>query len=90
MGKGLAVASNNFVPPKLATDFSGVYEWNKCNKSNIRQLYLRVDRIRSLESKDGTGFIEHLFIWQTSVFGRIESKDVKVQDLLSKNLTREN
>lgn len=43
---------------------------------------LRADRIRIIGPDSGTGFVEILVIFQSSVFGKIEVDDVKIQDLI--------
>lgn len=47
-----------------------------------RETGLRVDRIRIIGPDSGTGFVETLIILQSSVFGKIEVDDVKIQDLV--------
>jgi hypothetical protein len=47
---------------------------------------LRVDRIRILGPDTGTGFIETLTVRDSSVFGRIEVKDVEVQNLVLQDI----
>ncbi len=47
-----------------------------------RETGLRVDRIRIIGPDNGTGFVETLVILQSSVFGKIEVADVKIQDLI--------
>ncbi|MDP3879868.1 MAG: hypothetical protein Q8Q07_06150 [Dehalococcoidales bacterium] len=52
-----------------------------------REAGLRVDRIRIIGPESGTGFIETLIIKQSSVFGKIEVDDVKIQDLILKQIS---
>jgi hypothetical protein len=47
---------------------------------------LRVDRIRILGPDTGTGFIETLTVRDSSVFGRIEIKNVEVQELVLQDI----
>lgn len=47
-----------------------------------RETGLRVDRIRIIGPDSGTGFIETIIILQSSVFGKIEVDDVKIQELI--------
>lgn len=47
-----------------------------------RETGLRVDRIRIIGPDSGTGFVETLVILQSSVFGKIEVDDVRIQDLI--------
>ncbi len=48
---------------------------------------VRVDRIRILGPDSGEAFIENLIIRRTSVFGKIEVKDVKIKDLFLIDVT---
>ncbi len=43
---------------------------------------LKVDRVRILGPEGKSGYVETVIVLRTSVFGRIEVRDVKVQDLL--------
>ncbi len=52
-----------------------------------RETGLRVDRIVIVGPYGGNGFIEHLIIRQTSVFGKIEIEDVEIQNLILKDVT---
>ncbi len=52
-----------------------------------RETGLRVDRIVIIGPSGGDGFIEHLIIRQTSVFGKIEIEDVEIQTLTLKDVT---
>lgn len=54
-----------------------------------RETGLRADRIRILGPQGRTGFIERLLIRETSVFGRIELRNLKVQDLVLEKVTLE-
>ncbi len=47
-----------------------------------RETGLRVDRIRIIGPDSGTGFVEVLVVLQSSVFGKIEVDDVRIQDLI--------
>ncbi len=47
-----------------------------------RETGLRADRIRIIGPESGTGFIESIIILQSSVFGKVEVQDVKIQDLI--------
>lgn len=42
---------------------------------------IKVDRVRILGPEGKTGFVENIIVLRTSVFGRIEVRDVKVQDI---------
>lgn len=48
---------------------------------------LRVDRVRVLGPEGKTGFIENLIVLRTSVFGRIEVRDVKIQHAILDSVT---
>ncbi|MBI4284758.1 MAG: hypothetical protein HY670_02515 [Chloroflexi bacterium] len=48
---------------------------------------LRVDRIRILGPQSNTAFVERIVIRRSSVFGRIEVKDVAIQDLIIKKVS---
>ncbi len=52
-----------------------------------RETGLRADRIVIVGPSGGDGFIEHLIIRQTSVFGKIEIEDVEIQSLILKDVT---
>ena len=52
-----------------------------------RETGLRVDRIVIVGPSGGDGFIEHLIVRQTSVFGKIEIEDVEIQSLILKDVT---
>jgi hypothetical protein len=52
-----------------------------------RETGLRVDKIVIVGPSGGDGFIEHLIIRQTSVFGKIEIEDVEIQHLILKDVT---
>ncbi len=52
-----------------------------------RETGLRVDRIVIVGPSGGDGFIEHLIVRQTSVFGKIEIEDVEIQTLTLKDVT---
>lgn len=52
-----------------------------------RETGLRVDRIVIVGPSGSDGFIEHLIIRQTSVFGKIEVEDVGIQSLTLKDVT---
>ncbi len=52
-----------------------------------RDMGMRIDRIRILGPDSGTGFIEHLIIRRTSVFGEIRVDNVKIQNLIIKDVT---
>jgi hypothetical protein len=54
-----------------------------------RETGIRVDKIRIDGPDDGDGFIEHLVIRHTSVFGKIKIKDVEVQNILLMDVTVE-
>lgn len=54
-----------------------------------RETGLRVDRISIIGPDSGTGFIEHMIIRHTSVFGKIEIRGVEVQNLLLMDVTVE-
>jgi hypothetical protein len=54
-----------------------------------RETGIRVDRIRIEGPSDGDGFIEHLVIRHTSVFGKIEIRDVEIQNVLLMDVTVE-
>ncbi|MBI4320422.1 MAG: hypothetical protein HY675_18185 [Chloroflexi bacterium] len=53
----------------------------------VKESGLRVDRIRILGPEGRTGFVEHLVVVRTSVFGEIEIRDVKIQRLLLDNVS---
>lgn len=48
---------------------------------------LRADRVRILGPEGKNGFIENLIILRSSVFGRIEVRDVKVQNVILDSVT---
>lgn len=52
-----------------------------------RETGLRVDRIVIVGPSGGDGFIEHLIVRQTSVFGKIDIEDVEIQNLILKDVT---
>ncbi|MBI4295769.1 MAG: hypothetical protein HY667_01485 [Chloroflexi bacterium] len=51
------------------------------------QIGMRVDRIRILGPDSGTGHIERLTVQNTSVFGEIQVRNVKVQDIILKDVS---
>ncbi len=55
-----------------------------------RETGLRVDRIRIIGPDSGTGFVETIVILQSSVFGKIEVDDVKIQDLILEQVSLDN
>lgn len=52
-----------------------------------RETGLRVDRIVIVGPPGSDGFIEHLIVRQTSVFGKIDIEDVEIQNLILKDVT---
>lgn len=56
----------------------------------IKEGGLRVDRIRILGPNAGTGHIEKLVVFRSSVDGAIEIRDVNIQDLILRNVSLEN
>ncbi|MBI2917274.1 MAG: hypothetical protein HYY01_04695 [Chloroflexi bacterium] len=52
-----------------------------------RETGLRVDRIRILGPQSSVGFVENLTVIRSSVFGRIEVRDVEIQELVLKNVS---
>ncbi len=48
---------------------------------------LRVDRVRVLGPEGKTGFVENLIVLRTSVFGKIEVRDVKIQHAVLDTVT---
>jgi hypothetical protein len=48
---------------------------------------LRVDRIRIMGPSTGKGFVERLFIIQSSVFGDIKVENVAIQDLIIRSVS---
>ncbi|MBI4283236.1 MAG: hypothetical protein HY663_02060 [Chloroflexi bacterium] len=48
---------------------------------------VRVDRIRILGPSSGIAFVERILIVHTSVFGQIEVKDIKAQDIILRDVT---
>ncbi len=55
-----------------------------------RETGLRVDRIRIIGPDSGTGFVETIIILQSSVFGRIEVDNVKIQNLILQEVSLDN
>ncbi|MBI2829859.1 MAG: hypothetical protein HYX81_01725 [Chloroflexi bacterium] len=51
------------------------------------QTGMRVDRIRILGPESGTGHIERLTVANTSVFGEIQVRNVKVQDIILQDVS---
>jgi hypothetical protein len=48
---------------------------------------LRIDRIRILGPSSGTAFVERIVIMRTSALGKIEVRDVRIQDLILRDVT---
>jgi hypothetical protein len=53
----------------------------------VNETGVRVDRIRILGPSSGTAFVERIIILRTSVLGQIEVRDVKIQDLILRDVT---